>query len=351
WEAYSINLMKRMGIYNQLINNVHIKARQNTKRILFSDADNYKVLKAIQVIRSENIAEPVLLGNREKIEQLAKEYTLSIDGLEIIDCKHDNQQARRDEFANIFYCKRNRKGVTLNEAQEKMYNRNYFGVMMVETGMVDGFLSGFSSKYSDTIRPALQIMGANNSLNHIAGMYIVQTKRGPFFFADTTVNQQPSAKDIANTTILTANEVRKFNMTPVIALVSYSNFGSVREGSPQRAKEAVEILHRDYPDLLVDGEMQANYAFNKELRQSKFPFSKLADQDVNTIIFPNLSSGNIAYKMMNELADAEIIGPILLGIRKPVHILQMESTVRQIIDMAAITAVDAQSAFSASVDL
>jgi malate dehydrogenase (oxaloacetate-decarboxylating)(NADP+) len=223
-----------------------------------------------------------------------------------------------------------------------MYNPNYFGVMMVETGEADAFVSGFSSKYADVIRPAIQITGTNNPKKHIAGMYVVQTKKGSFFFADTTVNVQPTAQTLVDTTLLTANAVERFNITPRIALVSYSNFGSNREGSPVIAHEAVEILHRDYPELIVDGEMQANFAFNPELRKSKFPFSKLKDMDVNTIIFPNLSSGNIAYKMMQEIGGAEVIGPILLGIGKPIHILQLESSVREIVNIAAIAVVDAQ---------
>jgi malate dehydrogenase (oxaloacetate-decarboxylating)(NADP+) len=343
WKQYKIELLKRMGIYDKLIDDVHVKAKQQPKRILFADAANYKILKAVQVIRNEGIASPILLGNAHEIQQTAAESKLNIDNIPIIDFNEPNEEERRKEFARVYFEKRNRKGCTYDESIKKMYDPNYFGVMMVETGVVDGFLAGFSTKYSDTIRPALEIIGSNNNLRHIAGMYIVQTKKGPFFFADTTVNIQPSGRTIADTTLLTANEVRKFNIEPVIAIVSYSNFGAMRDGSPQRVQEAIEILHRDYPDLMVDGEMQANYAFDKELRMRKFPFSKLKDKDVNTIIFPNLSSGNIAYKMMHELADAEIIGPVLLGIRKAVHILQMESSVRQIVDMAAITVVDAQS--------
>jgi malate dehydrogenase (oxaloacetate-decarboxylating)(NADP+) len=215
--------------------------------------------------------------------------------------------------------------------------------MMVDSGEVDGFLAGFSTRYANTIRPALQVVGTNNSLKHIAGMYIVITKKGPFFFADTTVNINPSARMLADTTLLTANEVRKFNMVPHIAMLSYSNFGSNRNESPNNVHEAVEILHREYPDLMVDGEMQANYAFNKKIRQEKFSFSKLADLDVNTVIFPDLNSGNIAYKMMQELGGAEVIGPIVTGLRKPIQVLQMASSVREIVNMAAITVIDAQT--------
>ncbi len=233
--------------------------------------------------------------------------------------------------------------MTYTETLEKIYDPNYFGIMMVETGEADGFISGFSNKYSNTMRPALQIVGTNNSLKHIAGMYIIVTKKGPFFFADTTVNINPSARMLADTALLTANEVKKFNLVPCIAMLSYSNFGSDRDISPNTVREAVEILHRDYPDLIVDGEMQANYAFNKKLRQEKFPFSKLADMDVNTVIFPDLNSGNIAFKLMQEIGNAEVIGPIVTGLRKPIQVLQMASSVREIVNMAAITVIDAQT--------
>jgi malate dehydrogenase (oxaloacetate-decarboxylating)(NADP+) len=343
WDAYKIELMKRMGLYNQLIKSIRIKARQNPKRILFGDANHYNVLKAVQVVKLEGIADPIMLGNKEEILRIAEENQVDITGIPIIDNRSHKEAKRIERYAEILFEKRQRKGLTYQDAYDLMYNRNYFGVMMVETGEADGFLCGFATKYADTIKPALQIVGTNNSLNHIAGMYIVMTKKGPFFFADTTVNIRPEARTIADTTLLTANEVRKFNMVPKIAIVSYSNFGGVREGSPARAREAVEILHRDYPDLIVDGEMQANYAFNKEMRMNKFPFTKLQDHDVNTIIFPNLSSGNIAYKMMQEIGEAEVIGPIMVGIRKPIHVMQMGSSVREIENMAAIAVVDAQT--------
>jgi malate dehydrogenase (oxaloacetate-decarboxylating)(NADP+) len=291
--------------------------------IVFGDANHYNVLKAVQVTNLEKIARPILLGNKEEIRRIAEENQVDISGIPIVDNRSSKEARRIKKYAEILFEK--------------------FGAMMVETGDADGFLCGYSTKYADTIKPALQIVGTNNSLKHIAGMYIVMTKRGPYFFADTTVNIRPSGRTIADTTLLTANEVRKFNITPKIAIVSYSNFGGVREGSPARAKEAVEILHRDYPDLIVDGEMQANYAFNKDMRMNKFPFTKLQDHDVNTIIFPNLSSGNIAYKMMQEIGEAEVIGPIMVGIRKPIHVMQMGSSVREIENMAAITVIDAQT--------
>ncbi|MBR8533948.1 NADP-dependent malic enzyme [Carboxylicivirga sediminis] len=343
WEQYKIDLMKRMGIYNKLIRDIRTRAKSDLKRLVFSDADNFKVLKAVEVVRSQSIAKPILLGDKQKIEEIASENNLNILDLEIIDNKAPEQANKRKEYADILYQKRQRKGLNMEGALYQMLDRNYYGIMMVETGDADGFLGGFSNKYAETIRPALQIAGTNNTLNHIAGMYIVMTKKGPYFFADTTVNYEPTVRSLADTTLLTVNEVRKFNIEPVVAMVSYSNFGSTRKGSPLRVREAVGYLHENYPNLLVDGEMQANYAFNAELRASRFPFSKLGDREVNTVIFPSLSSGNIAYKMMNELGQAEIIGPILLGIRKPIHVLQQQCSVREIVDMAAITAVDAQT--------
>lgn len=342
WEAYKHELSSRLGFDNQLIRAVTDKARQNPKRLVFAEANNLKVLKAAQGVLSDGIASPILLGNRELIRKLISENCLDLDGATIIDHRSDEQQERRERFAGILFDKRKRKGMLYDEALDKVYNRDYFGVMMVETGEADAFLSGFSSRYSETIRPALQIVGTNNAMNHIAGMYLLMTKKGPFFFADATVNIEPSSRTIVDTTLLVAHAIRKFNIEPKIALLSYSNFGSIRDGSPQRIHDAAEILQREHPDIIVDGEMQANFAFNKKMRQARFPFSRLADTDVNTVIFPNLSSGNIAYKMMQEIGGAEAVGPILLGLNKPIHILQIDSSVREIVNMAAIAVVDAQ---------
>ena len=342
WDAYKSDLRKRLGLDNQLIRDIRDKAKHNPKRVLFGEATNYKVLKAAQELLHEKIAIPVLLGNKEEIESVIKENHLDLKDVLIIDPRDKSEECRRYQFGELLYKKRQRKGLNKGEAVQLMYNLNYFGVMMVETGEADAYLSGFSSKYADVIRPAIQIAGTNNDKNHIAGIYIVQTKKGSFFFADTTVNIMPSVQTLVDTTVLTARAVEQFGITPRIALLSYSNFGSNKAGSPSRAHEAISILHREYPDLIVDGEMQANFAFNPELRMKVFPFSKLADQNVNTVIFPNLSSGNIAYKMMQEIGNAEVIGPILVGLGKPVHILQLESSVREIVNMATIAVVDAQ---------
>ena len=342
WDAYRLELNRRLGFDNQLVRAVMEKAKQNPKRLVFAEANNLKVLKAAQGVLCDGIAKPILLGNKEVIRKLIAENCLRLDGVPVFDPRSDEELERREKYAILLHKRRQRKGMLYDEAIEKMYHRDYFGVMMVETGEADAFLSGFSSRYAETIRPALQIVGTNNPMNHIAGMYLMITKKGPFFFADTTVNIEPSAQTLVDTTLLVAHAIKKFNIEPRIALLSYSNFGSIRDGSPQRVNEAVEILHKEHPDLIVDGEMQANFAFNKEMRQIRFPFSRLADMDVNTIIFPNLSSGNIAYKMMQEIGGAEAVGPVLLGLRKPVHILQIESSVREIVNMAAIAVVDAQ---------
>ncbi|MCK9208732.1 MAG: NADP-dependent malic enzyme [Salinivirgaceae bacterium] len=343
WDAYRIKLMKQMGIYNKLTDTIITKAKQQLKRIVISDAENYNVIKAVQMIKEQGIAEPILIGNRAKIlANIQENCPLGCD-TPIIDFNEDIEADRLERYAQMIFVKRQRKGCNLAEARQMVRNIHYFGVMMVEAGDADGFLAGFSTKYSDTIRPALQICGTNNSLNHIAGMYVVMNKKGTFFFADTTVNHTPNTKTLIDTTLLTVNEVRRFNMEPVVALVSYSNFGSTRTGSPKEVRDAVSYLHKEYPELIVDGEMQANYAFNKQIRMEKFPFSKLGNKDVNTIIFPNLSSGNIAYKMMMEITDAEIIGPILLGVKRPINVLQMGASIREIVNMAAITAIGAQT--------
>jgi malate dehydrogenase (oxaloacetate-decarboxylating)(NADP+) len=342
WDAYKQALNHRLGLDNRLIRRIINKAQSDPKRVVFAEAESFKVLKAAQTVIHQGIAEPILLGSKQKVTSLIRENNLDLENTIIIDPISDEQQDTRKEFARLFFEQRQRKGLTYDEALELMFQRNYFGSMLVETGQADAFLSGFTSKYADTIRPAIQIAGTNNPEDRIAGMYILNTKKGPLFFADTTVNISPSARTLVDITLLADREVRKFNIQPRIALLSYSNFGAIRNGSPSRAHEAVEILHREHPHLIVDGEIQANFAINNELRMKKFPFSRLQDLDVNTFIFPNLSSGNIAYKLMQELAGLEVIGPILLGIGKPIHILHLESSVREIVNMTAISVIDAQ---------
>jgi malate dehydrogenase (oxaloacetate-decarboxylating)(NADP+) len=343
WTAYKQELDSRLGLNSKLVMTIRNKARQNPKRVVFAEGNNFKILKAAQFVSREKIANPILLGNTEKIKALIAENQLEIGHLPVIDAFALSEE-KRHKYAKIIYEKRKRKGMTYDEAVEKTYSNDYLGALMVETGEADAFISGFSRKYADTIRPALQVIGVKEEHNHIAGMYIMITKRGPIFLADTTVNMNPSPQTLADTTILAANEVKSFNIEPRIALLSYSNFGEFKGlGSPVRVKEAVAILHEKYPDLIVDGEMQANYALNGKLRYTRYPFNKLGDQDANTLIFPNLSSGNMTYKVLQTLGVAEAIGPILMGMKKPVHILQRDSTVREIINMVAIAVIDAQS--------
>jgi malate dehydrogenase (oxaloacetate-decarboxylating)(NADP+) len=344
WAEYEQELSERLGFDNRLVMSIRQKAKQNPKRVVFAEGNNFKILKAAQFVSREKIANPILLGNEEKIREIIKENQLELEGVPIIDLQKNVSDEKRERFAKILYDKRKRKGMTYDEAIEKMYNRDYFGAMMVETGEADAFISGFTRRYADTIIPTLQIIGVKEEFNHIAGMYIMLSKKGALFLADTTVNTNPTAQVLADTTMLTAAEVKRFNIEPKIALLSYTNFGALKgQGSPGTVKEAVRILHEKCPELIVDGEMQANYALNGKLRFKRYPFNKLGDADANTLIFPNLSSGNITYKVLQSVGVAESIGPILMGMKKPIHILQRDSSVREIINMVAIAVIDAQS--------
>ena len=345
WDEYKQELTERLGFDNQLVVSIRQKARQEPKRIMFAEANNFKILKAAQFVYREKIAKPILLGDEEIIRGLIQENQLELEEVPIIDINKGITPEKREHFAGILYEKRKRKGMTFNEALENMFKPDYLGTMMVETGEADAFISGFTRRYADTIRPALQVIGVKEDFNHIAGMYIILSKRGTLFLADTTVNMNPSSQTLVDTTLLIASEVKRFNIEPKIALLSYSNFGAHKgQGSPGVVKEAVNILHEKYPELIVDGEMQANYALNGKLRFKRYPFNKLGDADANTLIFPNLSSGNITYKVLQSIGTTESIGPILMGMKKPVHILQRDSSVREIINMVAIAVVDAQSA-------
>jgi len=343
WDAYIQELINRLGLDNKLIRNVTNKAKQNPKRVVFAEADHYKILKAAQQVADEGIAKPILLGDTEKIKKLIAENNLDLGDIPIIDPRSKEEEERRMAFGDLFFKKRQRRGFTLYEARKIMRERNHFGAMMVETGAADALISGLTRKYADPIRPALQIIGVQEGVNRVAGMYIMNTKQGPFFFADTTMNVDPTAQDLVDITVLTANSVKQFNIVPRIAMLSYSNFGSAEGEVPNKVREAVEILHKNYPGMIVDGEMQANFALNNELLKEQFPFSDLVDKKVNTLIFPNLASGNIAYKLIQEMGGAEAIGPVLIGMKKPVHILQLGSSVREIVNMVTIAVIDAQT--------
>lgn len=343
WDVYSENLSKRLGSDNKLLKNLTRKAKRNPKRVVFAEADNYKILKAAQIVYEEGIAKPILLGKRKKIQEVIEKYQLDISDIPIIDPRSSTQAGKREEYTELLFEKRKRRGVTKGEAKDMMRSRNYYASAMLEMGDADAMISGLTRNYRDTIRPALQVIGTDTNVSKIAGMYILFTKSGPFFLADTTINVDPSVDDIVHITTLVAKMVERFKITPRIGLLSYSNFGSSEGEDAMKMREAARVLHEQHPDIIVDGEIQANFALNKELLNEIFPFSELAGKNTNTLIFPNLSAGNIAYKLMQEMGRAESIGPILLGMKKPVHILQLGSSVREIVNMVTIAVNDVQT--------
>ncbi|MBD2752891.1 NADP-dependent malic enzyme [Spirosoma validum] len=342
WDAYEQQLARRLGQDNQISRVILSKAKANPKRVVFADAENLKVLKAAQQVRDEGIAYPILLGEKAKIQQLIQDNSLDLGHIPILDPRSPEQDELVQRFGDLYFEKRKRKGVNPAEARKTMNIRNYFGAMMVETGEADALISGLTRSYPDTIRPALQIIGKEPGVKKVAGMYILLTKRGPLFFSDTTVNFNPTAEEIVEITELTAQTIERFNVKPRIALVTYSNFGSAQGEDAGKMNRAVEILQQKHPDMIVDGEIQAHLAFDTELLQENHPFSKLVGEGANTLIFPNLSAANIAYNLMREAAGFDAIGPILLGIRKPVYVLQLGSSEREIVNMVAIAVVEAQ---------
>jgi malate dehydrogenase (oxaloacetate-decarboxylating)(NADP+) len=342
WEEYAIQLDKRLGLDNQLMRVLGNKARQDPKRIVFAEADNQKILKAAQIAFEEGIAYPILLGDEKKIRTIALQNNIDIDEMPIIDPRDDDNEEKRKKFGDIFFKKRQRKGINLYESFKIMKDRNYFGCMMVETGEADAVISGLTRNYAEAIRPALAVIGMEDDVKKIAGMYLLLTKRGPLFLADTTVNFNPTAAELAEITMMVAREVRNFNLTPRIAMLSYSNFGSSASAEAKLVAQAKDIVKQKNPYLVIDGEMQASIAFNQEILRDNYPFSELVDQEVNTLIFPNLAAGNIAYNLMKEIGGADAIGPILLGLKKPVHVLQLGSSVRSIYNMALVAVIDAQ---------
>src|SRR5688572_20615208 len=350
WEGYVNNLNNRLGLDNQVMRVIGNKARRDPKRIVFAEADNIKILKAAQIIYDDGIGYPILLGDESKIRNIAAANGIDISDLPLFDPRSDAMEDKRNKYSEIFFAKRGRKGFNAYEAKKVMKDRNYFGCMMVECGDADCMISGLAKNYPDTIRPALQSIGTEEGVKKIAGMYLMLTKRGPLFLADTTVNFNPTAEELAEITLLVAKEVRHFNIIPRIAMLSYSNFGSSNSPEARLVSEARRLVKTKMPSLLVDGEMQASVAFNKELMKENYPFCELVNKDVNTLIFPNLASGNIAYNLMKELETADAVGPILLGLKKPVHILQLGSSVRSILNMALIAVVDAQIKCKVSTD-
>jgi malate dehydrogenase (oxaloacetate-decarboxylating)(NADP+) len=342
WEEYELQLNKRLGLDNQLMRIISNKARRDPKRLVFSDAENIKILKAASIIYDDGIAYPILLGNETRIKNIAAANNIDISDLPIIDIRSDEMEAKREFFGSILFQKRQRKGINKYESLKLMRTQNYFGAMMVETGEADAMLSGLTRNYADGIRPAVQIIGTEEGVKKIAGMYLLLTKKGPLFLADTTVNIKPTAEEIADITLMVAKEVRNFNIEPRIAMLSYSNFGSSDTEEAKMMAEATKIVKQRNPSLIVDGEMQGMLAFNKDILKENYPFSDLVDVDVNVLIFPNLTAGNVAYHLLKEIGGVDIIGPILLGLKKPVNVLQLGSGVRNIINMATVAVVDAQ---------
>ncbi|MFW2476153.1 MAG: phosphate acyltransferase [Sediminibacterium sp.] len=310
--------------------------------MVFAEADNQKILKAASIIYDEGVAYPILLGDPIKINRIAEEYNIDITDLPIIDPRSDEMESKREFYGELFFKKRQRRGFNHYESLKIMKDRNHFGCMMVETGDADAMLSGLTKNYAEAIRPALQIIGTEEGVKKIAGMYLLLTKKGPLFLADTTVNFNPTAEQLADIAMMVAKEVRNFNLTPRMAMLSYSNFGSSDSPEAKLVSEATRILKQRNPSLIVDGEMQGSMAFNKEILRDNYPFSELVDEDVNVLIFPNLTAGNVAYNLLKEVGGADAIGPILLGLKKPVHVLQLGSTVRSIVNMALVAVVDAQ---------
>ena len=341
WDAYNEELKHRLGMDDKILRAVTNKAKSSPKRVVFAEADNYKILKAAQIVKDEGVAIPILLGNKERIRQIIADHELELDGVEIINPMEE--KAISAQFAEYLYKKRQRRGVTLSEAKKLMRDRNYYGATMVQFGQADALISGLTKDYGTTIKPALQVIGIEEKVNRVAGMYMMLTKKGPVFFGDTTVNENPTLEELVDITVLIDRAVKKFNIQPRIAMLSYSNFGSNDGIVPEKVRQAVKILHQKYPEIVVDGEMQANFAMNPELLKDNYPFSALRGAPANVLMFPNLESGNIAYKLLQELGGAEAVGPILLGLKKPVHVLQLDSSVREIVNMVTIAVVDAQT--------
>ncbi|MGN0037251.1 MAG: NADP-dependent malic enzyme [Bacteroidaceae bacterium] len=341
WDAYRTQLKELMGYESKMTRQLYDTARSNPQRVVFAEGIHPNMLKAAVEAKAEGICHPILLGNDERIMKLAKELDLNLDGIEIINLRHDREAERRERYARILAEKRAREGATFEEANDKMFERNYFGMMMVETGEADAFITGLYTKYSNTIKVAKEVIGIRPEYKHFATMHILNSKKGTYFISDTLINRHPDAETLIDVARLTEETVRFFNHTPVMAMLSYSNFGSDQVGSPATVHHAVEYMQTNYPDLAIDGEMQVNFAMNTQLRDAKYPFTRLAGKDVNTLVFPNLSSANSGYKLIQAMCDTELIGPIQMGLNKPIHFTDFESSVRDIVNITAVAVIDA----------
>lgn len=340
WDEYRNQLMKKIGLHNKFLRRISVKAKQNPKRVVFAEADNYKTLRAAQIVFEEKTAIPILLGRKAKIQELIDLHKIEMPGVQIIDPFEEEETQQK--FGKLLWEKSKRKGMTLYDACKAMRDRNYFGTMMVEQGMADAFISGLTKNYPSAVRPALQIIGKSENVNRVAGMYIMLTKSGPIFFADTTINVDPSWEDLVEIVKLTHRNVKSYQVEPRIAMLSYTNFGSVKGETPSKIQKAIAYLHKHHPEIIVDGDMQANFALDVDLRQENFPFNKLEDNPANVLIFPNLESGNIAYKLVQQIRGMEAVGPVLMGFRKSVHVVQLGSSIREIVNMVHVAVVNAQ---------
>ena len=342
WEGYANHLREMMGYDNKLLRSFTDMAKANPKRVVFAEANHGNMLKAAAEAKAEGICHPILLGNDEAIGKLAEELDLSLEGIEIVNLRHPDESERRERYARILAEKRSREGFTYEEANDKMFERNYFGMMMVETGDADAFITGLYTRYSNTIKVAKEVIGIQPGFKHFGTMHILNSKKGTYFLADTLINRHPDTNTLIDIAKLSDKTVRFFNHTPVISMLSYSNFGADTAGSPVKVHEAVSYMQEEYPELAIDGEMQVNFAMNRELRDTKYPFTRLKGKDVNTLIFPNLSSANAGYKLLQAMdPDTEFIGPIQMGLNKPIHFTDFESSVRDIVNITAVAVIDA----------
>ncbi len=341
WNEYKNHLLELMGQENKLTRKLYETARSCPQRVVFAEGIHPNMLRAAVEAKAEGICNPILLGNTERIQKLAKELDLSLEGIEIINLRHDDEAERRERYARILCEKRAREGANFAEANDKMFERNYFGMMMVETGEADAFITGLYTKYSNTIKVAKEVIGIQEGYNHFGTMHILNSKKGTYFIADTLINRHPDTDTLIDIARLSAKSVRFFNQEPVMAMLSYSNFGSDQEGSPAKVHDAVTYMHQNYPDLAIDGEMQVKFALNDKLRDEKYPFTKLLGKQVNTLVFPNLSSANSTYQLIQNMSETEVIGPIQMGLNKPIHFTDIESSVRDIVNITAIACIDA----------
>ncbi len=342
WDAYKNTLRQLVGQESKLTQKLYDTARKHPQRIVFAEGLHPTMIKAAVMARAEGICHPILLGNEEMIAKTAKDLELSLEGIEIVNLRHDRELARRENYARLLAEKRQREGYTLEEANDKMFERNYFGMMMVETGEADAFITGLYTKYSNTIKVAKEVIGIRAPYQTFGTMHILNTKKGTYYIADTLINRHPDKDVLVDIAKLSYNTVKFFNDDPVMAMVSYSNFGTDDKGSPASVHNAVKTLQQAYPDMLVDGEMQMNFALDSELRDEKYPFTRLKGKNVNTLVFPNMSSANTSYKLLKSLAqDVEVIGPIQMGLNKPIHFTDFESSVHDIVNVTAIAAIDA----------